>query len=239
MRSLSLVVPVYNAPDLARALLDRIGAFARVAAESGFELVETILVDDGSAVDLRTSLAKPPPGVRILRCEVNRGKGAAVRSGALSAVGGWVLMSDVDLSAPFDEFARLAPDAAAWIVCGSRHGRPGMPPTRRLLSGIFHLLVWLTGVRGVQDTQCGFKLFRMDVMRSVFETLRTERFAFDVELIRRVQAAGGTVKETPVAWHGGRRSSLRVLRDAPRMLWDLLRIARDRASYRVRAPADR
>ena len=99
-----------------------------------------------------------------------------------------------------------------------------MPLRRRILSRLFHALVWLAGVRGIQDTQCGFKLFRMEQMRAVFEAQRIERFAFDVELIKRVRRAGGSVVEAPVAWHGGRRSSLRVLRDAPRMLWDLLRI---------------
>ena len=64
----------------------------------------------------------------------------------------------------------------------------------------------------------------VEQMRAVFEAQRIERFAFDVELIKRVRRAGGSVVEAPVAWHGGRRSSLRVLRDAPRMLWDLLRI---------------
>ena len=99
-----------------------------------------------------------------------------------------------------------------------------MPFRRRMLSCLFHLFVWCVGVRGVNDTQCGFKLFRMDVMRAVFEQQRIERFAFDVELIRRVLRAGGTVAEVPVAWSGGRRSSLKIFRDAPRMLWDLLRL---------------
>ena len=148
-------------------------------------------------------------------------------------------MSDVDLSAPFAEFARLAPYADAWIVCGSRYGRPGMPLVRRFLSRAFHALVRLACGMDVQDTQCGFKLFRMDVMRAIFAAQRIERFAFDVELIRRARDAGGTVKEVPVAWCGGKRSSLRVFRDAPRMLWDLLRIGPCRASSQDRTRAGR
>ena len=175
----------------------------------------------------------------VLRTEPNRGKGAAVRRGALAAKGGWVLMSDVDLSAPFAEFARLAPYADAWIVCGSRYGRPGMPLVRRFLSRAFHALVRLACGMDVQDTQCGFKLFRMDVMRAIFAAQRIERFAFDVELIRRARDAGGAVKEVPVAWCGGKRSSLRVFRDAPRMLWDLLRIGPCRASSQDRTRAGR
>lgn len=225
MKTLSLVIPVYNSPDLARAALARMRELAACAADRGFELVEAIFVDDGSEppLDLPGTGETPVRPVRILRQPQNRGKGAAVRRGALEATGDWVLMSDVDLSAPLTEFAGLAPFADAWMVCGSRYGRDGMPLRRRILSRIFHALVWLMGVRGIQDTQCGFKLFRMEKMRPIFEAQRIERFAFDVELIRRVQRAGGTIAEVSVAWRGGRRSSLRVMRDAPRMLWDLLR----------------
>ena len=182
-------------------------------------------MDDGSVPSLTLpQTGDTPVPTRVLRQPANRGKGAAVRAGALAAKGGWVLMSDVDLSAPLTEFANLAPHADAWMACGSRYGRAGMPLRRRVLSRLFHALVWLVGVRGIQDTQCGFKLFRMEKMRPVFEAQKIERFAFDVELVKRVRRAGGTIAEVPVAWHGGRRSSLRVLRDAPRMLWDLLRI---------------
>lgn len=222
MRTLSLIVPVYNAPDLARRLLARLDELERTASGQGFALLETILVDDGSTPPLE--LGNLPPRVAVLRNDPNAGKGFSVRRGALEARGDWVLMSDVDLSAPLGEFARLAPEADAWMVCGSRYGRPGMPLCRRLLSRLFHLLVRFVGAGDVHDTQCGFKLFRMDAMRSVFEAQRIARFAFDVELILRVRRAGGTVREVPVAWSGGRRSSLRVLRDAPRMLWDILRM---------------
>ena len=239
MKTLSLVIPVYNAPDLARAAAAAVPELARPAEACGFALVEAIFVDDGSTPPLdlsasgATSCAPPVVPIRVLRQPVNCGKGAAVRRGALEATGDWVLMSDVDMSAPFAEFARLAEHADAWMVCGSRHGRPGMPFRRRLLSRLFHFCVWCAGVRGVYDTQCGFKLFRMDVMRAVFERQRIMRFAFDVELIRRVVSAGGKVVEVPVEWKGGSRSSLRVLRDAPRMLWDLLRIAFRRSGKNV------
>ena len=226
MKTLSLVIPVYNAPDLARGAAAAVPELARTAEACGFSLVETIFVDDGSVPPLQVDA----PGCRVIRVDVNAGKGAAVRRGALEAKGEWVLMSDVDMSAPFAEFARLAGHADAWMVCGSRHGRPGMPFRRRLLSRLFHFCVWCMGVRGVYDTQCGFKLFRMDVMRAVFERQRITRFAFDVELIRNVVSSGGKVVEVPVEWKGGKRSSLRVLRDAPRMLWDLLRILSQRAS---------
>ena len=227
MKSLSLVVPVFNAPDLARAACARLPELASAAAACGFGLVEAVFVDDGSEPPLRgvgPVSGLPDVAVRVLRNGTNRVKGFSVKRGALAARGDWVLMSDVDLSAPFPEFRRLAERSDAWMVCGSRRGRPGMPFRRRLLSRMVHALVRLAGVKGVQDTQCGFKLFRMDAMRAVFAAQRTDRFAFDVELLRRVFRAGGTVAEVPVDWRGGSRRSLRVLRDAPRKLYDLFRI---------------
>jgi dolichyl-phosphate beta-glucosyltransferase len=111
----------------------------------------------------------------------------------------------------------LAPLADRAIVCGSRRcGKDARPFHRRVLSALFNAL---TGT-GLKDTQCGFKLFNMALMRPIFESQRTERFAFDVELIRKAPS----VVEVPVPWRGGRRSSLKVWRDAPRMLWDLIRI---------------
>ena len=93
----------------------------------------------------------------------------------------------------------------------------GMRPAyRRLLSWLFNKL---SGA-GVEDSQCGFKLFNMALMRPVFERQRICRFAFDVELIMNAPS----VKTVHVKWQGRRRSSLKIWRDAPQMLWDLLRI---------------
>ena len=220
MRSLSLVIPVYGGEELLGKILAHVPTLGATAAEVGFELVETILVDDGSPRPIEAAaIGEGCGGCRFLlmRNEKNRGKGYSVRRGALAARGAWVLMSDVDESVPLAEFARLAPFADQAMVCGSRrHGDDARPFHRRLLSRLFNVL---TGSR-LKDTQCGFKLFNMALMRTAFERLRTERFAFDVELIRRAPS----VVEVPVKWVGGRRSSLKVWRDAPRMLWDTILI---------------
>jgi dolichyl-phosphate beta-glucosyltransferase len=215
MKKLSLVIPVYNAQDLLDRILQHVPDLAAKAEECGFRLVETIVVDDGSQPPMAIA-PEATGGVRLLRNDRNRGKGFSVRRGALSAAGDWVLMSDVDESAPLAEFARLAPCADKAIVCGSRFGSDRRPWLRRTLSRVFNRI---SGT-GLKDTQCGFKLFNMALMRPAFESLRTERFAFDVELIRNAPS----VAEVPVKWFGRRRSSLKVRRDAPQMLRDLIRI---------------
>ena len=221
MKSLSLVIPVYNGQGLLRRILAHVPLLADTAADAGFTLIEVIVVDDGGRelVDVADCDLEPLKGlpVRLLRNERNRGKGYSVRKGALSAKGDWVLMSDVDESAPLAEFAALAPFCEKAIVCGSRKGGRDMRPFyRRALSWLFNSI---TGA-GVEDSQCGFKLFNMALMRPVFERQRIWRFAFDVELIINAPS----VASVPVKWQGRRRSSLKVWRDAPRMLWDLIRI---------------
>ena len=215
MKSLSLVIPAYGAGDLLGRILAHVPGLSAAATRCGFELIETIVVDDGSQPPIENIASDSVPPVRLLRNVENRGKGYSVRRGALEAKGDWVLMSDVDESVPLTEFAVLAPLADRAIVCGSRRGgKDARPFHRRVLSALFNAL---TGT-GLKDTQCGFKLFNMALMRPLFESQRTERFAFDVELIRKAPS----VVEVPVPWRGGRRSSLKVWRDAPRMLWDLI-----------------
>lgn len=215
MRTLSLVIPVYNAQDLLDKILRHVPDLSTTAKKCGFELIETVVVDDGSRHPA-TIAPEFADTVKLLRNNRNRGKGFSVRRGALSAAGDWVLMSDVDESAPLTEFVHLAPKADKAIVCGSRFGRDRRPWLRRMLSRIFNKL---SGT-GLKDTQCGFKLFNMALMRPVFESQRTERFAFDVELIRNAPS----VAEVPVKWFGRKRSSLIVKKDAPRMLFDLVSI---------------
>lgn len=229
MNTLSLVVPVLGSQDLLARLLGHLGTLATAAEGCGWHLEEAIVVDDGSVPPLTLEMpsAAVPCVVRLLRNERNMGKGFSVRRGALAANGRYVLMSDVDESAPLGEFSKLAAamEPGVAIACGTRAKDDERPFFRRLLSKVFRMLARPP----VSDVQCGFKLFDMDLMRPVFEAQRTNRFAFDVELVRAAAALGRasgsrTVVDAPVEWHGGRRSSLCVIRDAPRMLLDLFMI---------------
>ena len=199
MKSLSLVIPAYGAGKMLSAILGHVPALKEAAERNGFELVEVVVVDDGNP--------RPVAGDDEV---------AGVPIRVLAAKGGWVRMSDVDESVALGSFATLALYADAAIVCGSRCGKDVRPFHRRVLSYVFRMLAGT----GLKDSQCGFKLFNMALMRPIFETMRTERFAFDVELIRKAPS----VVEVPVEWRGGRRSTLKVWRDAPRMLWDLVKI---------------
>lgn len=232
--SLTVVIPVYNETPLLGRSFERIRRF--IARSPGIS-VDVLFIDDGStdgsADALRRMIERArAPGMRILRHTRNRGKGSAVRSGVEAAGGRYVLMSDADLSTPLEDWLRLkaALDAGADIACGSR-ALPGSeigiprPLHRRILSRVFNALARLAGVRGFHDTQCGFKLFRRDTGRRVFATLRTRRFAFDVELIASARAMGLRVEEVPVRWDYSGHTTVNVLSSGAQMLWDLFLLA--------------
>ncbi len=228
MTRLALVVPAYNE---ARRLPDTLAAISDFRANEPHITLDVILVDDGST-DNTPQLAAADPTIRLLRLPRNIGKGAAVQHGILNAADSdLILMSDTDCSAPLLQWRLLkqAIDAGADIAIGSRR-LPGSlliappPLLRRVASRIFSQLIRLAGVRGIRDTQCGFKLFRTPVALQLFPQLQCPRFAFDVELLARAQRAGYTVAEVPIAWNYAGHSSVNLLSHGSRMLLDLLAI---------------
>jgi dolichyl-phosphate beta-glucosyltransferase len=229
--SLTIVIPVYKEATRLPASLEAIRTFA-----GGMD-AEVIFVDDGSPDDsvavIEAFVAKHGlANFRTIRYTPNRGKGYAVKTGMLAAAGELVLMSDTDLSTPLDDFSKLktAIDAGADIACGSRavagaHIGVRPPLRRRISSRVFNLLVRAAGVRGIRDTQCGFKLFRAAAAKAIFATLRTERFAFDVEMIAKARRLGYKLVEVPVNWDYSDNSTVRLLSSGSRMALDVLRIA--------------
>jgi len=237
---LTLVIPVYKEHRRLEASLRQVTAF--MAAEAGVA-IDVIFVDDGSPDDssamINTLIAdRDDPSLRLLRYPVNQGKGYAVKTGVLAAEGDLVLMSDADLSTPLEDWRKLkdAIDAGADIACGSRAVRGahvGKPPPlyRRILSRVFNVLVRLSGVHGIRDSQCGFKLFRAEAAKEVFGRLRTRRFAFDVEMIALARDLGYRVVEVPVVWNYSGHTTVRIFSSGGRMLLDVFLLAARRLVY--------
>ena len=234
--TVTLVIPSYNEerrlPRLAAALRD---TAPRDLASAGLELVETIVVDDGSldssADVLRQEEAMTPGLAALIREGENEGKGAAVAAGVYCASGDLVLVSDVDLAAPLAEAGKLlaALEDGADVAIGSRaidpSGDTGIPMRRRMGSRAFNALVRTMSGLPYRDTQCGFKLFPTAVARELLAEQLTPRFAFDVEILMRARRGGLDVEEVPIEYHHDPDSSLAPGRASMQMAWDVARLA--------------
>lgn len=235
--TLSLVIPSYNEerrlPRLAAAL--RESAYDELAG-AGLDLVEAIVVDDGSldssADVLRHEEISTPRLAPLIREGRNEGKGAAVAAGAKLARGDLVLVSDVDLAAPLREAGKLreALDAGAAIAIGSRALDPtrvtGIPLSRRAMGRTFNGLVRALSGLPYRDTQCGFKLFRTPVAQALLAEQVAPGFAFDVELLMRARRQGVRVAEVPIEYHHDPDSSIAAASASLKMAWDVARLAR-------------
>jgi len=203
------VIPAYNEERRLPSTLDTVLAWLNASA---FADAEVLVVDDGSGdgtAALVEARSAADPRVRLLRNPGNRGKGYAVRHGMSEARGVWILFSDADLSAPIEELPKLlgvAQEKKAAVAIGSRaldRSLIGVHQSRwRELSGIiFNLLMRVLTGLPFADTQCGFKLYRREAARQVFERQRLDGFGFDVEDLFIARRLGLVAIEVPVKWN--------------------------------------
>jgi len=224
---LSIVIPAYNEEKRLPPTFDRIAAWIRA---SGVD-AEIVVVDDGSTdgtARATSDFAARFPGVRLLSNGRNFGKGYSVRRGMLEARGRIALFTDADLSAPVEEAGKLlAALQTAEVAFGSRALNRSLifvhqSRLRELAGIVFNkfvkLVLWIPFV----DTQCGFKAFRMDRARILFEQQRIERFGFDPELLYLARRHGLRTVEIPVRWAHDPHTKVNVYSDSVSMFLDLL-----------------
>ncbi|MCX8072061.1 MAG: glycosyltransferase family 2 protein [Candidatus Binatia bacterium] len=203
---LSVVIPAFNEARRILPSLERIFSYLGSQPYDS----EVVVVDDGST-DATAALVRERfrdrPALRLLRYTPNRGKGYAVRQGALQARGDWVLISDADLSTPIEELPKLvrALEQGFDVAIGSRalpqsEVRKRQNLLRERAGKLFNWWVRHVVDLPFHDTQCGFKLFQRERMAAVWPHLTVDRFAFDVELLAVALALGRRVAEVPVVW---------------------------------------
>jgi glycosyltransferase involved in cell wall biosynthesis len=225
---LSIIIPAFNEERRLPKTLEQIGAYLNARHYRA----EIIVVDDGSSdatAKLVTGYREKYPGLLLVSNGRNRGKGFSVRHGILEARGEFALFSDADLSTPIEEADKLLAavrEKGYDAAIGSR----GLDSTlievhqsafREHAGILFNLMTrWIAGI-GFSDTQCGFKAFRREKAKIIFEQQRIEGFGFDPEILFLAKRHGLRVAEIPVRWSHDSATKVHVIADGIRMFLEL------------------
>ena len=185
----SLILPCFHPPQgWAEHIVNRFEEFCQAVGEK----VELVLVIDGDgseeiasgAVILKASV----PGVQIVRYEVNRGKGYAIRQGVQAAKGDLILYTDVDfpyttasMVSVYKELAQGRADVAIGVKDAAYYSH--VPPVRKAISKVLRFMIRVFLSMPVTDTQCGLKGFKKEVA-PLFLSTTINRYLFDLEFVK-------------------------------------------------------
>jgi dolichyl-phosphate beta-glucosyltransferase len=226
---LSIIIPSYNEELRLPATLKQIASYIRSAGQT----VEVIVVDDGSrdkTLAVADQFKSEIPLLRAVSNGENRGKGYSVRHGMQEARGEIVLFTDADLSAPIEEVDKLLPAMKDHdVAIGSRAVDRSLisvheSPFREFAGIVFNKIVRLILRLPFVDTQCGFKAFRREPCKIIFEQQTIERFGFDPELLYLARHHGLHSIEIPVRWGHSPATKVSMMRDSIQMFVDVFAI---------------
>ena len=195
LRGLSIVLPCHDEAENVERAIDEATAAGELVADAH----EVLVVDDGSADatrDLAAARAAEDPRVRVLVHDVNRGYGAALRTGFSAARLEWIFLTDADLQFDMAELARFAPLAASCDVIAGYRVRRADPPHR-----LFNAMAWNALVRRmfdvpVRDVDCAFKLMRRELVQAL--PLTADGAMVSTELIARARQADARIAQLGV-----------------------------------------
>ena len=176
------------------------------------------MINDGSSdstASIVVKLSESDGRIKLIDLP-HGGKGAAVRRGMDEARGEWRFLCDADLSMPIDNLARFFAGVDGHpkydVAIASREA-PGArrfnePKSRHVKGRLFNYAVKILALRGIEDTQCGFKLFSAESATRLFTHQSLDGWAFDVELLVMAKKAGFGVGEIPIDWYYGEGSKM-------------------------------
>lgn len=176
--------------------------------------------------------------IRWIDRKENRGKGYTVREGMLATNGRIRLFTDADNSTDISHFDQMKPlfeQGAGVVICSrDRKDAPGarqevpQPFLKRLLGNLGNLLIQIIAVRGIWDTQCGFKAFTAEAAEQIFSVARINGWGFDIEALALARRFGHRVEVIPAHWVDDADTHVRIwnyfdtLLETLKVRWNLL-----------------
>lgn len=230
---LSVVIPSYNEEqNIKRGVLKDLYTYLR---KQNYKF-EVILVNDGSTdktEQLMQKFSHKHPYVKLITI-AHGGKLAAIREGINQARGEIVLFTDSDQSTPIDEIEKVFEkfSRGADIVIGNRWKNFHSWPIPQILrSKTFNLLTRLVVLPELSDTQCGFKAFKNDIAKKLFNSLKVCNYtqkggfmgAFDIEVLFLARKSGYKIDSVYVYWEAFQSDHL-TISEPLKMLRDIIKI---------------
>jgi dolichyl-phosphate beta-glucosyltransferase len=222
---LSIVVPAFKEEKRIHIILEAIVNYEK----SKDFAIETIVVADASpdkTVEAAQSFINNIKHLKVIDNKVNKGKGGAVQEGMLAANGQYILFADADNSTPIEQADKLLAFADKYeVVIGSRYGGGGKLATpqslvRRVGSRALNIIIQTLAIRGIKDTQCGFKLFQKNAAKEIFKRQTIQDFSFDIEILAVARKLGYKIKEAGIVWYDNPHSTVNPIKDGLRMVKD-------------------
>ena len=233
---ISFVIPCYNEADRFFYIKN---AFAEFDPLWHYKY-EIIIVNDGSSDETlaianayKESAQLLYASIKVVDVQPNQGKGNALKTGVAHASADWILTLDADMAASplvlLSWMDRIMVFQLDTIYIGSRtHKESDVDALlmRRIIGGIYNLVIRLNTSLQISDTQCGFKLYPVAIAKEVFEKLVTVGWAHDIEILARAKQKGAKIENMPLKWVHREGAKINVFTDGLKMFAETIRIGR-------------
>ncbi len=228
---ISIVIPAYNEAKKLPLFLKQLISYC-IHSKKVYEI---IIVDDGSydkTFEIAESYKVNFCNLHTIKIRKNRGKGHAVKRGILKSNGEICLFLDADGSTCPEEIEKnihYILEKNYDIFIGSRALKDKeqilkVKWYRKLMGKIFNFFVHAFFLEDIKDTQCGFKMFKKEVVRPLFSRSYLQGFGFDIEILYLAHKMGYKVKEGPISWHHVGGGKINPFMDSIRMFFNILQV---------------
>ncbi len=235
---LSVIIPAYNEAE--RLPLTLVDMDKRLSgAKYSYEILVVNDGSTDNTAEIVQKIAPAIKNLKLIDNKENQGKGGVVKQGMLLAKGEYRLFTDADNSTTIDHFEKMLPYFKSSLRAGSRMNtnegasrdtkvhekydvvigsravrgsklEPPQPFYRQLLGKLSNIIIQLTNVPGIWDTQCGFKAFTAEAAEKIFSVSKVNGWGFDIEALALARHFGYRIKEIPVHWVNDAKSHVKL-----------------------------